>query len=92
MVSSLPSGGGGTFPSHAMFTKTLRPFGTGIGPGAGSSRFTLGLVGGGGSTAGASAEDLMQNPALGERSIRTCVEDDIWRARDRIIQKRSIYG
>ena len=61
-----------------MFTKTLRPFGMGIGPGAGSSRFALGLVGGGGgSTAGESVEDLMQNPALGESSIRTRVEDDI---------------
>ena len=50
----------------------------GIGPGAGSSRFALGLVGGGGgSTAGESVEDLMQNPALGESSIRTRVEDDI---------------
>jgi len=80
IASSLPSGGGGTFASHAMFTKTLRPFGMGVGPGAGSSKFPLGLVGGGGgggSTAGASVEDLMQNPALGESSMRTRVEDDI---------------
>ena len=52
----------------------------GVGPGAGSSKFPLGLVGGGGgggSTAGASVEDLMQNPALGESSMRTRVEDDI---------------
>ena len=61
-----------------MFTKTLRPFGMGIGPGAGSSRFALGLVGGGGgSTAGESVEDLTQNPALGESSMRTRGEDDI---------------
>ena len=50
----------------------------GIGPGAGSSRFTFGLVGScGGSTAGESVEDLMQNPALGEGSKRTRVEDVI---------------
>ena len=50
----------------------------GIGPGAGSSRFALGLVGGGGgSTAGESVEDLTQNPAFGESSMRTRVEDDI---------------
>ena len=53
----------------------------GVGPWAGSSKFALGLVAGGGgvggSTAGASVEDLMQNPALGESSMRTRVEDDI---------------
>ena len=77
MASSFPSGGGGTCGSHAMLMKTLRPFGTGIGPGAGSMR--LGLSGdegrsGGGRTAGVREDDFMQNPAFGARSMQI-VED-----------------
>ena len=72
MASSFPSGGGGTCGSHAMLTKTLRPFGTGIGLGAGSSRLALDdEEGGGGRTTGVRDNDFMQKPAFGAKSIRT---------------------
>ena len=57
-----------------MLTKTLRPFGTGIGLGAGSRRFGLDgdfAEGGGGRTVGARDDDFMQKPAFGAKSIRT---------------------
>ena len=74
MASSFASGGGGTCGSHAMLMKTLRPFGTGIGVGAGSRRFELGGVeGGGGRTTGVRDNDFMQKPAFGAKSMR--VED-----------------
>ena len=57
-----------------MLTKTLRPFGTGMGLGEGSRRFELdgGFVeGGGGRTAGARVDDFMQKPTFGAKSMRT---------------------
>ena len=57
-----------------MLTKTLRPFGTGIGLEAGSRKFELGggfSEGGGGRTVGARDDDFMQNPAFGAKSMRT---------------------
>ena len=77
IASSFPSGGGGTCGSHAMLTKTLRPFGMGIGLGAGSRRFESDgdfNEGGGGRTVGARNDDFMQKPAFGAKSMRT-VED-----------------
>ena len=60
-----------------MLTKTLRPFGTGMGLGAGSRRFEPDCdfaEGGGGRIVGARDEDFMQKPAFGAKSMRT-VED-----------------
>lgn len=76
MASSFPSGGGGTCGSHAILTKTLRPFGTGIGPGVGSRRLELDGegVGGGGRTAAVRHDDLTQNPAFGAKSTRTVAD------------------
>jgi len=55
--------------------KTFRPFGTGIGPGVGSSDLGgSGSDGGGGRTAVVRDDDFMQKPAFGARSMRT-VED-----------------
>ena len=57
-----------------MLTKTLRPFGTGIGLGAGSKRFELddGFgEGGGRRTLGLRDDDFMQKPAFGAKSMRT---------------------
>ena len=74
IASSFPSGGGGTCGSHAMLTKTLRPFGTGIGLGVGSRRFELDgdfVEGGGGRTVEARDDDFMQKPAFGAKSMRT---------------------
>ena len=79
MASSFPSGGGGTFASHAMLMKTLMPFGmvkvpgTGAGPPVStedacdrdsSCPDTL-------HTVVCCAVDLMQNPAAGARFTRT---------------------
>ena len=74
IASSFPSGGGGTCGSHAMFTKTLRPFGTGMGLGVGSRRFELDggfAEGGGGRTVGVRDDDFMQKPTFGAKSMRT---------------------
>lgn len=57
-----------------MLTKTLRPFGMGIGLGDGSRRFELDgcfVEGGGGSTVGDKDDDFMQKPAFGAKSMRT---------------------
>lgn len=57
-----------------MLTKTLRPFGTGMGLGAGSRRFDSDgrfVEGGGGRTVEARDDDFMQKPAFGAKSMRT---------------------
>ena len=95
IASSFPSGGGGTCGSHAMLTKTLRPFGTGIGLGAGSRRFDdfddFG-EGGGGRTVGARDDDFMQKPAFGAKSMRTVEEDMSRHVTTRVYCSYSTYS
>lgn len=61
MISSLPTGGGGTLESQAMLMKILCPIETGI----------AALDVGGEYMAGCKAEDLIQKPGTGLRSMGT---------------------